>query len=50
MLDGAELVEGLPDGEPGDKARFVRGIERALLASEAELGVHSARTFRRRSP
>ena len=28
---------------PGDKARFVRGVERALLAGEAEVGVHSAK-------
>ena len=32
-----------PPGEPGDKARFVRGVERALLDGEAELGVHSAK-------
>lgn len=31
------------DGEPGDKARFVRGVEGALLAGEAEIGVHSAK-------
>jgi hydroxymethylbilane synthase len=43
MLGGAELVEVSSDGEPGDKARFVRGVERALLAGEAEVGVHSAK-------
>ena len=43
MLGGAELVEVSSDGEPGDKARFVRGVERALLGGEAELGVHSAK-------
>jgi len=43
MLGGAELVEVSSDGEPGDKARFVRGVERALLDGEAELGVHSAK-------
>ena len=43
MLGGAELVEASSDGEPGDKSRFVRGVERALLANEAELGVHSAK-------
>jgi hydroxymethylbilane synthase len=43
MLGGAELVEVSSDGEPGDKARFVRGVERALLAGEAEIGVHSAK-------
>ena len=31
------------DGEPGDKARFVRGVERALLDGEVDLGVHSAK-------
>ncbi|HEX9966375.1 MAG TPA: hydroxymethylbilane synthase [Solirubrobacterales bacterium] len=40
---GAELVEVSSDGEPGDKARFVRGVERALLDGEAEIGVHSAK-------
>jgi len=43
MLGGAELVEASSDGEPGDKARFVRGVERALLAKEADVGVHSAK-------
>lgn len=43
MLGGAELVEVSSGGEPGDKARFVRGVERALLAGEAEVGVHSAK-------
>jgi hydroxymethylbilane synthase len=43
MLGGAELVEVSSDGEPGDKSRFVRGVERALLAGEAEIGVHSAK-------
>jgi hydroxymethylbilane synthase len=42
-LGGAELVEVASDGEPGDKARFVRGVERALLDREAEIGVHSAK-------
>jgi hydroxymethylbilane synthase len=42
-LGGAELVECSSNGEPGDKARFVRGVERALLAGEAEIGVHSAK-------
>lgn len=40
---GGELVEVSSDGEVGDKARFVRGVERALLAGEAEIGVHSAK-------
>jgi hydroxymethylbilane synthase len=43
MLGGAELVEASADNEPGDKSRFVRGVERALLAGEAEVGVHSAK-------
>jgi hydroxymethylbilane synthase len=43
MLGGAELVEVSSDGEAGDKARFVRGVERALLEGEAEIGVHSAK-------
>jgi hydroxymethylbilane synthase len=43
MLGGAELVEVSSDGEPGDKARFVRGVERALLEGEADVGVHSAK-------
>lgn len=43
MLGGAELVEVSSDGEVGDKARFVRGVERALLDGDAEIGVHSAK-------
>jgi hydroxymethylbilane synthase len=43
MLGGAELVEASSDGEPGDKSRFVRGVERAVMAGEAEIGVHSAK-------
>jgi hydroxymethylbilane synthase len=43
LLGGAKLVEASSDGEPGDKARFVRGVERALLRGEAEIGVHSAK-------
>ena len=43
MIGGAELVEVSSDGEPGDKSRFVRGVERVLLAGEAEVGVHSAK-------
>ena len=37
------MVEVSSDGEVGDKARFVRGVERALLEGEAEIGVHSAK-------
>lgn len=43
LLGGAELIEANSDGEPGDKSRFVRGVERVLLAGEAEIGVHSAK-------
>ena len=32
-----------PTATPGDKARFVRGVERALLDGEADVGVHSAK-------
>jgi hydroxymethylbilane synthase len=42
-LGGAELVVASSDGEPGDKSRFVRGVERVLLAGGAEIGVHSAK-------
>jgi hydroxymethylbilane synthase len=43
LLGGAELVEVSSDGEVGDKSRFVRGVEGALLEGEAEIGVHSAK-------
>ena len=43
LLGGGELVEVSSDGEVGDKARFVRGVERALLDGEADVGVHSAK-------
>jgi len=43
MLGRAELVVVSSDGEPGDKARFVRGVERALLEEAADIGVHSAK-------
>jgi hydroxymethylbilane synthase len=43
LLGGVELVEVSSDGEPGDKSRFVRGVERALLDGEADVGVHSAK-------
>ena len=43
-LDGAEVVPlRTADGEVGDKERFVRGIEQALLAGEVDLAVHSAK-------
>jgi hydroxymethylbilane synthase len=43
MLGGAELVEVSSDGEPGDKSRFVRAVEQAVLDGRAEVGVHSAK-------
>jgi hydroxymethylbilane synthase len=43
MLGGAELIEVSSDGEPGDKSRFVRAVEQALLEGRAEVGVHSAK-------
>lgn len=43
-LGGAELVTvRSTDADPGDKERFVRGVEQALLAGDAEIGVHSAK-------
>jgi hydroxymethylbilane synthase len=43
-LGGAEVVPvRSEDSRPGDKARFVRGVEQALLDGRAELGVHSAK-------
>ena len=43
MLGGAELVEVSSDGMPGDKSRFVRAVERAVLDGRADIGVHSAK-------
>jgi hydroxymethylbilane synthase len=43
LLGEVELVEVSSDGEMGDKGRFVRGVERALLEGEADIGVHSAK-------
>ncbi len=43
-LGGAEVVPvSSGDGEVGDKERFVRGVERALLDGKVDLGVHSAK-------
>jgi len=43
LLGNAGLVEVSSDGEMGDKGRFVRGVERALLEGRADIGVHSAK-------
>jgi hydroxymethylbilane synthase len=43
LLGETELVEVSSDGEVGDKARFVRGVEQALLDGKADIGVHSAK-------
>jgi hydroxymethylbilane synthase len=43
-LGGAEVVTvRTANGEVGDKSRFVRGVEEAILDAEVELGVHSAK-------
>lgn len=43
-LGGAEVVAvRTADADVGDKARFVSGIETAILAGEVEIGVHSAK-------
>jgi hydroxymethylbilane synthase len=46
-IDGAELVVVKTSGDegraPGEKARWVDGIERALLDGEIDLAVHSAK-------
>jgi hydroxymethylbilane synthase len=43
LLGGGELIEASSDGEPGDKSRFVRAVERELLEGRAQIGVHSAK-------
>lgn len=44
QLGGAEIVPiKTADGDVGDKARFVKAIERALLDGEIDLAVHSAK-------
>jgi hydroxymethylbilane synthase len=43
-IGDAEVVSvKTDDGDVGDKSRFVRGVERAILDGEVELGVHSAK-------
>lgn len=41
--DDAELVEVSSAGPEGDKSRWVSGLERALLADEIDVAVHSAK-------
>jgi hydroxymethylbilane synthase len=47
MLGGAELVEITTSGDrvraAGDKSRFVKEIEEALLAGDVDVAVHSAK-------
>ncbi|HEY0277930.1 MAG TPA: hydroxymethylbilane synthase [Solirubrobacterales bacterium] len=43
MLGGAELIEVSSDGQAGDKSRFVRAVEEAVLDGRADIGVHSAK-------
>ena len=50
-LGGAEVVPvRSTDGEPGDKERFVRGVDRAVLDGEVDLAVHSAKDLPGRRP
>jgi hydroxymethylbilane synthase len=42
-LGAAGLLEVETDSEPGDKERFVRGVEAAVLDGRAGVGVHSAK-------
>ncbi len=50
-LGDAEVVAvRSADSEPGDKERFVRGVERALLDGEVDLGVHSAKDLPAQRP
>jgi hydroxymethylbilane synthase len=43
LKDEVELVEIGTQGAVGDKSRFVKAIEEALLAGEVDLAVHSAK-------
>jgi hydroxymethylbilane synthase len=43
-LGGAEIVAvKTSDGDVGDKGRFVRGVEAAILDGQVDVGVHSAK-------
>jgi hydroxymethylbilane synthase len=43
LEEGVELVEISTQGAVGDKSRFVKAIEEALLAGTVDLAVHSAK-------
>lgn len=43
LLGGAELVTLSSQGMPGDKSRFVRAVEQAVLDGQADIAVHSAK-------
>jgi hydroxymethylbilane synthase len=43
LFESRASASGARRGFGGDKARFVRGIEQALIAGEVDLGVHSAK-------
>ena len=43
LTDAEVVAVRSTDSEPGDKERFVRGVEQALIAGEVDLGVHSAK-------
>ena len=43
LEDDVELVEISTQGAVGDKSRFVKAIEEALLAGTVDLAVHSAK-------
>ena len=50
-IGGAEVVPvRTDDAAVGDKARFVRGVEQAVLDGEADLAVHSAKDLPVRAP
>lgn len=50
-LGGAEVISvRTEDGAVGDKARFVRGIDSALIDGEVDLAVHSAKDLPGKRP
>ena len=50
LLGGGDLIPASSDDDPGDKSRFVRGVERELLEGRAEIGVHSAKDLPAQMP